>query len=85
MICCIHNQILAHDGKTDQAHISTGLRQCSPADVDAGETRSTVSQRTTLMSDAIETIQRMTELMDEEMPQQQEPAEDSELTLLDQP
>ena len=57
MIRGIHDQVLAHDSQTNQAHISTGLGQGRPADVDAGETRSTVSQSTTLMPDTIESIQ----------------------------
>lgn len=45
MICHIQNQILTHDGQTDEAKISTtfGLRRS--ADINAGETGAIVSSQ----------------------------------------
>ena len=39
----VQDQILAHDGQTNEAEISTGRRTRRPADIDAGETRAIVS------------------------------------------
>ena len=38
MIGHIQNQILAHDGQTDEAEISTGVDPRRSADIDAGKT-----------------------------------------------
>ena len=39
----IKNQILAHDSQANEAKISTGFRLRRSTDIDAGETRTTVS------------------------------------------
>lgn len=43
MIGSVQDQVLAHDGQTDKAKISTGLRLRWSADINAGETRTSVS------------------------------------------
>ena len=43
MVCGIHDQVLAHDGQTDEAEITTGIDPRKSADIDAGETGATVS------------------------------------------
>lgn len=39
----VHDQVLAHDGQTDEAEISTGNMVRRSADIDAGETGAIVS------------------------------------------
>lgn len=45
MISSVEDQVLAHNGQTDEAEISTGnnVRRC--ADIDAGETGTIVSDQ----------------------------------------
>lgn len=46
MVSNIHDQVLAHDGQTNEAHICTGGHPRRSADIDAGETGAAVSSRT---------------------------------------
>ena len=39
----VHDQVLTHDGQTDEAKITTGCDPRRSADIDAGETGATVS------------------------------------------
>jgi hypothetical protein len=39
----VQDEVLAHDGQTNEAKISTGFRLRRSTDIDAGETRTTVS------------------------------------------
>lgn len=43
MVGSVQNQVLAHDGQTDEAEISTGNMMHRSADIDAGETGAIVS------------------------------------------
>jgi len=43
MVRSVQNQVLAHDGQTDEAEITTGIRSRMSADIDAGKTGATVS------------------------------------------
>lgn len=43
MVGDIHDQVLAHDGQTNEAEITTGSDSRRSADIDAGETGATVS------------------------------------------
>lgn len=43
MIGNIQEQVLAHDGQTDEAEITTGSNPRRSADIDAGQTGATVS------------------------------------------
>ena len=43
MVCSIHNQVLAHDGQTNEAEVTTGSRPRWSADIDAGKTGARVS------------------------------------------
>lgn len=45
MVGSVEDQVLAHDGKTNEAEISTGVAR-SLADIDASETCAKVSKRT---------------------------------------
>lgn len=45
MISSVENQVLAHDGQTDEAEISTGNGVHRSADINAGETGTIVSDR----------------------------------------
>lgn len=40
----VHDEVLAHDGQANEAEISTGIWWHRRADIDAGQSRSTVSQ-----------------------------------------
>ena len=44
MVCCVHDQVLAHDGQTNEAEITTVTDLRRSADVDAGKTGAIVSQ-----------------------------------------
>ena len=44
VVCSIHDQVLAHNGQTDEAEVTTGIETRRSADIDAGETGATVSQ-----------------------------------------
>ena len=47
----VHDQVLAHDGQTDEAEVTTGNCPRRSADIDAGETSATVSsQRSSTLS-----------------------------------
>lgn len=41
----VHDQILAHNGQTDEAKVTTGSDPRGSADIDAGQTCATVSPR----------------------------------------
>ena len=43
MVRSVQNKILAHDGQTDEAKVTTGICPRMSADVDAGKTGATVS------------------------------------------
>jgi len=43
MIGNVHDQVLAHNGQTDEAEITTGSDPRGSADIDAGQTCATVS------------------------------------------
>ena len=43
MVSSVQDQVLAHDSQADEAKISTGFRLRRSTDIDAGETRTTVS------------------------------------------
>ena len=43
MVGHVQDQVLAHDGQTDEAEICTGSLMCLPTDIDAGKTRTTIS------------------------------------------
>jgi hypothetical protein len=43
MVGSVQDQVLAHNGQTNEAKISTGFRLRGSADIDAGETRTVVS------------------------------------------
>jgi hypothetical protein len=43
MVSSVKDQVLAHDGQANEAKISTGFRLRRSTDIDAGETRTTVS------------------------------------------
>ena len=43
MVRSVQDEVLAHDGQTNEAKISTGFRLRRSTDIDAGETRTTVS------------------------------------------
>jgi hypothetical protein len=43
MVGSVQDQVLAHDGQANEAKISTGFRLRRSTDIDAGETRTTVS------------------------------------------
>jgi len=43
MVSSVQDQVLAHDGQANEAKISTGFRLRRSTDIDAGETRTTVS------------------------------------------
>ena len=43
MVRSVQDQVLAHDGQTNKAKISTGFRLRRSTDIDAGETRTVVS------------------------------------------
>lgn len=45
MISSVEDQVLAHDGQTNEAEISTGNRVHRSADINAGETGTIVSDR----------------------------------------
>ena len=45
VISSIEDQVLAHDGQTDEAEISTGNMMRRSADINAGETGTIVSER----------------------------------------
>ncbi len=45
MVGGIHDQVLTHDGQTNQAKITTGDGARGRADIDAGQSRSKVSKR----------------------------------------
>lgn len=45
MVSSVENQVLAHNGQTDEAEISTRSRMRRSADIDAGETGTKVSDR----------------------------------------
>jgi len=45
VISSVEDQVLAHNGQTDEAKISTGNRVHRCADIDAGETGTIVSDR----------------------------------------
>lgn len=43
MVSSVQDQVLAHDSQANEAKISTGFRLRRSTDIDAGETRTTVS------------------------------------------
>ena len=43
MVCSVHNQVLAHDGQTNKAEVTTGVRGRRSTDIDAGKTGARVS------------------------------------------
>ena len=43
MVSSVKDQVLAHDGQANEAKISTGFRLRRSTDIEAGETRTTVS------------------------------------------
>ena len=43
MVGSIQDQVLAHDGQTNEAKVTTGDKSPRSADIDAGETGATVS------------------------------------------
>lgn len=45
MVGSIQDQVLAHDGQTNQAKITTGFEMRGWADIDAGQSRSKVSKQ----------------------------------------
>lgn len=47
MVSGVENQVLAHDGQTDETEISSGTKKTArgSADIDAGETGAIVSDR----------------------------------------
>lgn len=44
MVCRVHDQVLAHDGQTNEAKVTTGTSVRRSADIDAGKTGAIVSQ-----------------------------------------
>lgn len=43
VVCSVHNQVLTHDGQTDEAEVTTGSDPRRSADIDASQTGATVS------------------------------------------
>lgn len=61
VISNVEDQVLAHNGQTDEAEISTGSRVRRSADINAGETGTIVSDRVQVSingKNAIQEIQR---------------------------
>ena len=44
MVCSVHDQVLAHNGQTNEAKISTRLRLRYCTDIDAGQSRSRLAR-----------------------------------------
>jgi hypothetical protein len=53
MVGSIQDQVLAHDGQTNQAKITTGFGMRGWADIDAGQSRSKVSKQSLSIKDLL--------------------------------
>ena len=57
MVSSVQDQVLAHDSQANEAKISTGFRLRRSTDIDAGETRTTVSVTFLLIQCAMMNVQ----------------------------
>lgn len=61
MVSSVQDQVLAHNGETNEAEISTGFRLRRSADIDAGETRTMVSINLLSICCAMMNVRRINE------------------------